>query len=372
MADRWRTRRSEDAERRLLGEGLPRGLALEFEAAGQPRGILVRASILELIARLQAALPGAAGEQPPLQLGEQPSPPLSPPAELTAGVPVGGSGRRAQLLLLDSPAGSGKSVALAVAVAWARAAGWLALYVPSARAWATGGFYYRHPATPALWDTPLQAKLVLQGLVGSHEKELADLPVRIAEPVTLGEGAGLGLARGPQEFAPGSSWSLKDLANRGLQQPQAAVSVLVRLREELASVTEMPVLIAIDEYNSWFTFSGYHESTGARSRRPIHARELRMVDAFRSPQKHPLVNGVMLAAHSHSIAVGRLPAPLPGVYNVAHHNVPRYNPLETSTSVMYYHRSQPSWRPPSTDVLKQLHVLTAGNAAEIRRLSRFL
>eukprot|EP00850_Spirogloea_muscicola_P015547 SM000120S25696 [mRNA] locus=s120:144614:146902:- [translate_table: standard] len=337
-------RRSEDAERRLLGEGLPRGLALEFEAAGQPRGILVRASILELIARLQAALPGAAGEPPPkLQLGEQPSPPLSPPADLTAGVPVGRSGRQGQLLLLDSPAGSGKSVALAVAVAWARAAGWLALYVPSARAWAAGGFYYRHPAARALWDTPLQAKLALQGLVGSHEKELAGLPVRIAEPVTLGEGAGLGLARGPQEFAPGSSWSLKDLANRGLQQPQAAVSVLVRLREELASVTEVPVLIAIDE-----------------------------VDAFRSPQKHPLANGVMLASHSHSIAVGRLPAPLPGVYNVAHHNVPRYNPLETSTSVMYYHRSQPSWRPPSTDVLKQLHVLTAGNATEIRWLSRFL
>jgi small subunit ribosomal protein S29 len=51
-----------------------------------------------------------------------------------------GSGLR---LWIDGPVGSGKSIALASLVGWARASGWLALYVPSADALMHGGFYYR-------------------------------------------------------------------------------------------------------------------------------------------------------------------------------------------------------------------------------------
>ncbi|KAL0435035.1 UNVERIFIED_CONTAM: hypothetical protein Sradi_0211400 [Sesamum radiatum] len=46
------------------------------------------------------------------------------------------------------------------------------------------------------------------------------------------------------------------------------------IEEELSKVTSMPVLIAVDQYNSWFTFTDYEEPVTVRSCRPIHAREL--------------------------------------------------------------------------------------------------
>lgn len=46
-------------------------------------------------------------------------------------------------------------------VQWAREEGWLVLYVPSAKEWTHGGFFYKHPLT-GLWDTPVQAENVLK------------------------------------------------------------------------------------------------------------------------------------------------------------------------------------------------------------------
>ena len=46
-------------------------------------------------------------------------------------------------------------------VQWAREEGWLVLYVPSAKEWTHGGFFYKHPQT-GLWDTPVQAENVLK------------------------------------------------------------------------------------------------------------------------------------------------------------------------------------------------------------------
>ncbi|KAK9098627.1 hypothetical protein Syun_025672 [Stephania yunnanensis] len=48
----------------------------------------------------------------------------------------------------------------------------------------------------------------------------------------------------------------------GITRTHASLGVLVRLRKELSLVKDIPVLTAIDQYNSWFTFSEYEE--------PIH------------------------------------------------------------------------------------------------------
>ena len=64
-------------------------------------------------------------------------------------------------VVLDGPVSCGKSIALAMLVQWAREEGWLVFYVPSAKEWTRGGFFYKHPLT-GLWDTPVQAANVLK------------------------------------------------------------------------------------------------------------------------------------------------------------------------------------------------------------------
>lgn len=64
-------------------------------------------------------------------------------------------------IVLDGPVNSGKSIALAMLVHWARDEGWLVFYVPSGRRWTHGGFFYKNAET-GLWDTPVQAEDVLR------------------------------------------------------------------------------------------------------------------------------------------------------------------------------------------------------------------
>lgn len=66
--------------------------------------------------------------------------------------------------MLDGLAKSGKSIALAMLVYWARSEGWLVLYVPEGRDWTHGGFFYKNPQT-GLWDTPVQAAKILQAIL---------------------------------------------------------------------------------------------------------------------------------------------------------------------------------------------------------------
>ena len=64
-------------------------------------------------------------------------------------------------ILLDGPEGSGKSVALAMLVQWARARGWLVFYIPSGRGWTHGSLYYRNEET-GLVETPVTAQMALE------------------------------------------------------------------------------------------------------------------------------------------------------------------------------------------------------------------
>lgn len=54
-------------------------------------------------------------------------------------------------------------------------------------------------------------------------------------------------ARVPQQITLPEGATLRELVERGVAQSQAAVCCLVRLREELSLVQEVPVLFVIDE-----------------------------------------------------------------------------------------------------------------------------
>ncbi|CAA2972845.1 28S ribosomal S29, mitochondrial [Olea europaea subsp. europaea] len=291
---------------KVLPEGLPMGMVKEFEESSRS-ALLIRQSFLDLRDNFRRAV------DPSLLVGSK------------------GSKVRKQIVL-DGPVSCGKSIALALLVHWAREEGWLVLYVPSGQEWTHGGFFYKNPQT-GLWDTPVQAANILQDFSKYNESLLKKLKCNTLDPIPLGEGAGVGWPKGIDKMQISEDSTLYDLVQAGINNSHAAVGVLVRLRKELSDVKDIPVLIAIDQYNSWFTFSEYEEPVTVRSCRPVHARELATVNAFRSMLHE---NDMMVGAFSHSTAVGKLRQELPDVPTDARINFPRYN-LDEAASVCHYY-----------------------------------
>ncbi|KAI4305368.1 hypothetical protein L6164_028738 [Bauhinia variegata] len=329
----------------VLPEGLPKGMEKEFEVSLRS-ALLVRQSFLDLRDNFRRV--------------------VDPPMWSTH-VKAKGPKIRKQIVL-DGPVSCGKSIALAMLVQWAREEGWLVLYVPKGLDWTHGGYFFKHPQT-GLWDTPVQAENVLKDFLKYNESYLKEKQCQIYDPIPLGEGAGGGWLKDADSVAIPEGTSLYDLIKVGIDQTHAAVGVVVRLRKELSLVKDLPVLIAIDQYNSWFTFSEYEEPVKVRSCRPIHARELTMVNAFRSMMH----DDMMVGAFSHSTAVGKLRKDLPDVPVDARVMFPRYSLDEAEAVCHYYLRQRLINREVfSEEAWKKVYFLCNGNGAEMRTLAPFM
>ncbi|KAL5580603.1 hypothetical protein UlMin_013045 [Ulmus minor] len=329
-----------DELNKTLPEGLPIGMMKEFEESMRS-AVLVRQSFIDLRDNFRRVV----------------DPPLSLPKSKDIKV-------RKQIVL-DGPVSCGKSITLAMLVQWAREEGWLVLYIPRGREWTHGGFFYKNPQT-GFWDTPVQAESILKDFLKFNETHSRELPCQISDPIPLGEGAGVGwMKEGVDSMAMPEGSTLYDLIDTGIKHTHAAVGVVVRLREELSLVKDIPVLLAIDQYNNWFTFSEYEEPVTVRSTRPIHARELATVNAFRS-MRH---NDMMVGAFSHSTAVGKLRQQLPDVPMDARVNLPRYTLDEAETVCHYYLRQRLIRREAfSEESWKKIYYLSNGNGSEMRWL----
>lgn len=323
----------------VLPEGLPAGMELEFKDSMRP-SLLVRQSFLDLRDNFRRIV------DPPTWSTDSKAPKVR------------------KQIVLDGPVNCGKSIALAMLVHWARDEGWLVLYAPRGREWTHGGFFYKNPQT-GLWDTPVQAENVLKDFLKYNEPRLRQLRCQIFDPIPLGEGAGVGWMKGADTMLVPEGSTIYDLVHMGVQSTHAAVGVVVRLRKELSLVKDIPVLIAIDQYNNWFTFSEYQEPVTPRSCRSIHARELSLVNAFRSMMH----DDMMVGAFSHSTAVGKLRKELPDVPTDARVNLPRYNLDEASAVCHYYLRQRLVRREVfSEESWKKIYYLSNGNGAEMRWL----
>nr|KJB26274.1 hypothetical protein B456_004G234600 [Gossypium raimondii] len=327
---------SEKGFNQVLPEGLPTGMVTEFKESMRP-ALLVRQSFLDLRDNFRRIV------DPPMWSS---------------------NAKARKQIVLDGPVSCGKSIALAMLVHWARDEGWLVLYAPRGREWSHGGCFYKNSET-GFWDTPIQAENVLKDFLKYNESRLQQLPCQIFDPIRLGEGAGVGFMKGVESMALPEGATLYDLVQMGIKYTHAAVGVVVRLRKELSLVKDVPVLIAIDQYNNWFTFSEYEEPVTVRSCRPIHARELAMVNAFRSMMHEDM----MVGAFSHSTAVGKLRLDLPDVPVGARVNMPRYSPDEAATVCHYYVRQRLVRREAfSEESWKKVYYLSNGNGAEMRWL----
>ncbi|XP_021716790.1 uncharacterized protein LOC110684663 [Chenopodium quinoa] len=323
-----------------LPEGLPSGMLKEFEDTKRC-ALLVRQSFLDLRDNFRRIV------DPPTWSSSATAP------------------KPRKQIVLDGPRSCGKSIALAMLAHWARDEGWLVFYSPKGRDWTHGGFFYKNPQT-GLWDSPVQAENILKDFLKFNETCLRQLPCHISEPIPLGEGAGVGFMKGADSMAMPDGSTLFDLIQTGIAHTHAAVGVLVRLRKELSLVKDVPVLLAIDQYNNWFTFSEFEEVVTPRSSRPIHAKELAMVNAFR-PMTH---DDMMVGAFSHSTAVGKLRKDLPGVPDNARIDFPRYSLDEAAAVCHYYLRQRLIRREVFTEEKwKKMYYLSNGNGLEMRWLS---
>lgn len=83
-----------------------------------------------------------------------------------------------------------------------------------------------------LWDTPEAARWILSSLRDAHAEQLASLKTPAGQP-------------------------LSELVEEGLSaKPAAVVAAAIAAKDALAAQTELPALLAIDDYNVLYSHTG--------------------------------------------------------------------------------------------------------------------
>lgn len=262
---------SPETQAAAFPEGISRRMDETFELVGH-RHILLRDATLEVLEVMQ----GLADKQAGKAQGDKESP---------------------GAFLLDGERGAGKSFALHQIVQFARESGWLVLFVPNARAWCVEAPYVmRSPYVADKFDIDVYGVELLQQFLRGHGEQLAQVPLR-GDYGDRYYPAKLGAKPKTDGTFDKASLTLRDLVENGIQDEELACTAVVDLREELAHVTEFPVLIAIDEYNLWFqkTVFGFEGQEVLPSDISV-IDALKDVDAQGLKPNRALKNGLIVAA----------------------------------------------------------------------------
>lgn len=199
--------------------------------------------------------------------------------------------------MIDGERGTGKSFALQQIVQFARESNWLVLYVPNARAWCVEAPYVmKSPVDESKFDIDVFGVALLEQFLHCHGAQLATIPLRGAYGDRYYPASFKAKPKSVDEY-DASTLTLRDLVENGIKDEELACTAVVDLRAELARVTEFPVLIAIDEYNTWFekTVFGFEGQD-------VRPQDISVIDALtdvRASGLEPsreLANGLFVAA----------------------------------------------------------------------------
>lgn len=162
--------------------------------------------------------------------------------------------------LIDGDRGTGKSFALHQIVQFARESDWVVLYIPNPRSWTHEAPYVMlSPYQEGKFDIDVYGVDLLQKFLHCHGEQIKSIPLR-------GRYADRYYPTDKHESKPKDAaecmdaiLTLRDVVVGGIRDEELACQAVCDLKEELAHTTEFPVLIAIDDYNTWFqpTVFGY-------------------------------------------------------------------------------------------------------------------
>jgi hypothetical protein len=186
-----------------------------------------------------------------------------------------------RLVILDGERGVGKSTVLLRAVESARTRGIITLYIPSARAWTHGNGFFAAttrngedqiaggPDCIRYYDRPSQTLCALEGLLQSHGDALANIAASSSTSL-LADSAGLDTLRDVAQFGIST---LKDVDADWRMNPQLGADAFSRVLLELSNQTDVPFLLAIDDYDAFLGLTSLVSGNG----RCLHADSIRAV-----------------------------------------------------------------------------------------------
>lgn len=192
-----------------------------------------------------------------------------------------GSSQKKKLFVLTGKRGVGKSSSMLQAVVTAREKGILTMYMPSARVWTHGDGFFAASAVEGLspvvdgpsairfYDRPGQTKVLLQSFLAAHGKTLGSIPLRVESEFRANNPS----LKTVQDVVRRGVEALDDIDSDWRSNPQLGGDSLSHLMKELAVQSEVPVLIAIDEYEAFLGLS----SLVSKDKRCPHANCIRVV-----------------------------------------------------------------------------------------------
>ena len=200
--------------------------------------------------------------------------------------------------LIDGERGTGKSFALHQIVQFARESKWVVLYIPNPRSWCHEAPYVMHsPYQEGKFDIDVYGVDLLQKFLHCHGEQLRSIPLR-------GKYADRYYSTDRHEAKPkgaadhsDTSLTLRDVVVCGIRDEELACQAVCDLKDELAQTEEFPVLIAIDDYNTWFqpTVFGYEGKDVAADDISVIAA-LKDISAKGYDESRKLKNGLFVAA----------------------------------------------------------------------------
>lgn len=210
----------------------------------------------------------------------------------------GGGGGVPAATVLTGGKGVGKSAVLNHLAYWAHSQGWLTLFVHNGWELVNGGLFVQ----PCDHDSPLSARGLFDTPLLSRQ-----LLLRFAAQASDGRCDGLALKAGAADDASllgrlglDAGAPLTDLLALGAADLRYSTDAAVELVRQLRLVDEVPVVVLVDEYSSWFGKSGFmyappdaalEHYAQLKKHHTVHASQFAVVDALKGLTEDGLVEG---------------------------------------------------------------------------------
>ncbi|KAI0255675.1 mitochondrial ribosomal death-associated protein 3-domain-containing protein [Lactifluus subvellereus] len=197
-------------------------------------------------------------------------------------VPASQESSQKSRIVLSGSAGSGKSFLLIQGVEYAASAGWLVMYIPRAINLVNSSTPYSYDLRTQTYLQPVFAQQTLQRFRTVNQHALSSLAAE--DKIDLDDGLSL-----PQ------GTPLLTLIDVGLKDLISAPIVLAALLEALGKQTKIPVLLAIDDFQAFFTRTAY-KTPQFQTIRAWHLSMPRLILEYTSAPK--MARGAVIGALS--------------------------------------------------------------------------